>query len=205
MNTGLHFAQRHNIDNEPPTYQDNKISLNVGLKTFAELSRKARIAIITEWMDQTDSETLFAGWVNFTDNNNNNYSDQHAIEVCENNDWQLIVPNNNKHDPFSTILLAKKPLSNLANMSREQINSLANIMAMLSTRYDNLMMASVMLSIEWVTTQTTDVYAVISPVVGNQPGMFGSQRFIVSDFTPEQTARRLKNLSDIHFRDIFPE
>ncbi|WP_371194842.1 hypothetical protein [Glaciecola sp. SC05] len=203
MNTGLHFAQRHNIDNEPPAYQDNKISLNVGLKTFAELSRKARIAVITEWMNQTHSETLFAGRVNFTDNNN--YSDQHAIQVCENNDWQLIVPNNNKHDPFSTILLAKKPLCNLANMSTDQVSSLANIMAMLSTRYDNLMMASVELSIEWASAQTSNVYAVISPVVGNQLGMFGSQRFIASDFTPEQTARRLKNLSDIHFRDIFPE
>jgi UDPglucose--hexose-1-phosphate uridylyltransferase len=134
--------------------------------------------------------------------------DCHSLDtevICENSDWQVVVITTIKQPAFCTLLLPKQPWHSMSTLGDDEIASLANIISIISTRYDNLMMTYVDLTIDWYSTDDTPdtLHAIISPAPSTVDGMFGSQRFIVGDFTPEQTARRLRNLSDIHFRDIF--
>lgn len=209
MNTNLQISQNCAFENGFLVQKDATSAGKLSAKTFAELPLNARASEVKKWLDERTEDIHFAGKVSFhsaCDGVSSSDIEQ-AITVCENAHWKIAVANNSKTAAFSTLLVPTKPTRQLAALNDDELTQLANSLAMISTRYDNLMMASVGLSIEWHsgTHQTDSIHAVISPIVSSAPGMFGSQRFIISDFTPEQTARRLRNLSDIHFRDIFPE
>jgi hypothetical protein len=207
MKTNLHFSDNYAFEGKFLDHEGLTAKSKVNSKTFAELSRATRISVINEWLDGNQTDSLFAGIVNFNScgDDASKTDIENAITVCENENWKIVVTNDSKATAFSTILVPTKPISQLATLSNEQVTHLANILTMISTRYDNLIMASVGLSIEWFSSSNRSdlMHAVISPIVNSAACMFGSQRFMVSDFTPEQTARRLSNLSDIHFRDIF--
>lgn len=175
--------------------------------TFAGLSNTQRLQQINQWKNAQRS-SQFKGrceFVEISDCTTTNTQDVSTL-VCENQDWTVhaIVTD---ETAFATRLTAKRCATQLNSLSESETVSLASILAKLSTRYDNLMMADVALDLEWqqMTDHASVCSALIIPRGSESDGVFGVQRFIGSDFTAEQSARRLRNLSDIHFRDLFPE
>lgn len=175
--------------------------------TFAGLTTSQRLQQINQWKNAEQS-SQFKGRCEFVELNEVT-ANQEQIEstiVCENQDWVVhsIVTD---ETAFATCLTAKRRDTQLASLTDAETASLASILAKLSTRYDNLMMSDVALDLEWQrnTAQSSVCAAIIIPRGSEGDGVFGVQRFIGSDFTAEQSARRLRNLSDIHFRDLFPE
>lgn len=207
MNTGLNFPQ-YAVDKAGFSISESaKTSPRSRQQTFAELSHQDRISTVADWLYEHNSHSAMQGNVSFNTHKNNlviNYTED-AINVCENADWLVAVPIKGEYPAFSTVIVSKKSLHNINALPEDAIASLANILAMLSTRYDNLMMASVGLSIDWYSSaiESNHLHAIVSPIASSETGIFGTQPFIISDFTAEQTARRLRNLSDIHYRDIF--
>jgi hypothetical protein len=209
MNTTLNFAHNSVSTSTFSANQYSTLNANAEKKTLAELSHRDRVAIVSSWIDETPVDANFMGSVTFRENENSlkSSASESLIKVCENIDWQLAISTDYSVSDFSTLLIAKQDLHSLRDLNEDTISSLARIIAIISTRYDNLMMATVGLSIKWWSSkhEAQHLYATISPVISSQQCRFGAQRFMFSDFTPEQAARRLGNLSDIHFRDIFPE
>jgi hypothetical protein len=209
MDTTLNFAHNSVTTNTFSANQYSTLNASAQKKTFAELCHSDRVAIVSSWLDETPVDANFMGSVTFREDENSlkSSASESLIKVCENRDWQLAISNDYNVSDFSTLLIAKQDLHSLRDLNEDTISSLAHIIAIISTRYDNLMMATVGLSIKWWSSkhEAQHLYATISPVISSQQCRFGAQRFMFSDFTPEQAARRLGNLSDIHFRDIFPE
>lgn len=172
--------------------------------SFAQLTPQQRRSEIQQWLSQ-NSNRSFLGSVNFGEPivSENCTSEITPFVVCENSDWQVTVSHSPTH-PFATRVQSKFPAATLSRLNTAQVNSLGHILTVLSTRYDNLCMSTVPLNIGWSNTYNDDyLMAIITPDIQAQAGLFAGQRFIGTDFSAQQVARRLGNLSDIHFRDIF--
>lgn len=177
-----------------------------GSMTFAEMTTLQRIQQIRDW--QTGSLTnSFLGSCTFATvlEADKPLPQSMNTRVCENNDWTVDAVQGDS-GAFATQVTCRRNIKDMAALSDELIGSLAAILTKLSTRYDNLMMSAVALNIDWrqQVKGSQTLCAIVSPEGTRRSGLFGIQRFIGSDFTPEQTARRLRNLSDIHFSDLFP-
>ncbi|WP_100657633.1 hypothetical protein [Alteromonas flava] len=203
MNIGHHALQ---IPSQPFIQLSPLDSAAVETTTasFAHLSPQQRTSEIQQWLSQ-NSNRSFVGTVNFGKNlrAGNCVSNMTSLLVCENSDWQVTVVHS-PSQPFATQVISKFRAVSLSSLDASQVNSLGHIMTVLSTRYDNLCMSTVPLNIEWSESYEDNcLIAVITPNIQAQSGLFAGQRFIGADFSAQQVARRLGNLSDIHFRDIF--
>ncbi|GAB5490916.1 MAG: galactose-1-phosphate uridylyltransferase [Phototrophicaceae bacterium] len=133
--------------------------------------------------------------------------------VTENEDWIVIVPYWAVW-PFETLVLPKTHILRIPDVTATQRDALADVLKSLLVRYDNLFEVSFPYSMGWhgapygeANYQHWQLHAHFYPpllrsatvrkfMVGYE--MMGeSQR----DLTAEQAADRLRNLSDIHYKE----
>ncbi|XP_049952695.1 probable galactose-1-phosphate uridylyltransferase isoform X1 [Schistocerca serialis cubense] len=134
--------------------------------------------------------------------------------VIENSDWVVLVPYWAVW-PFETMILPRTHIKQMTDLTQDEVESLASIMKRLTTRYDNLFQTSFPYSMGWHGAPT-------GPYKDNgdhwlfhgiyYPPLLRSatvKKFMVGyemlaqcqrDLTPEQAAERLRNLSEIHYK-----
>lgn len=132
--------------------------------------------------------------------------------VVENEDWAAVVPYWAVW-PFETLLLPKRHVLQLPDLTGDERNSLSSILKRLLTRYDNLFEVSFPYSMGWH-GQPTDggryphwqLHAHFYPPLLRSATV---KKFMVGyellatpqrDITPEQAADRLRQQSEVHYR-----
>ena len=131
--------------------------------------------------------------------------------VVQNEDWMAVVPFWGVW-PFESLLLPRRPVFRLSDLTETERDSLADILRRLLIRYDNLFEVSFPYSMGWHGAPGGD-----GPVEHWQlhahfyPPLLRSatvKKFMVGyellaeaqrDLTPEQAAERLRNLSETHY------
>jgi len=120
--------------------------------------------------------------------------------------------------PFETMLLSKRHLPSLAHLNDEERDALADILKRLTTRYDNLFQVSFPYSMGFH-QQPTDgrahpawhLHAHFYPPLLRSATV---RKFMVGyemlaqpqrDLTAEAAAARLRELSDVHYKDLTAE
>ncbi|GBM37747.1 Galactose-1-phosphate uridylyltransferase [Araneus ventricosus] len=134
--------------------------------------------------------------------------------VLENENWVVLVPYWAIW-PFETMLLPKRHILRLSDLTEDEKYSLATIMKKLLTKYDNLFKTSFPYSMGWHGAPTgPDVkdYSYWQLHTSYYPPLLRSatiKKFMVGyemlaqaqrDLTPEQAAERLRNLSEEHYK-----
>jgi UDPglucose--hexose-1-phosphate uridylyltransferase len=115
--------------------------------------------------------------------------------------------------PFETLLLPRRPVRRLPELTAGERDSLAQIIQQLLIRYDNLFEASFPYSMGWHGAPTDDgAYPGWQLHAHYYPPLLRSatvKKFIVGyemlaevqrDLTAEQAAERLRGLSEVHYR-----
>jgi UDPglucose--hexose-1-phosphate uridylyltransferase len=133
--------------------------------------------------------------------------------VVENADWLAVVPFWAVW-PFETLLLPRRHVLRLTDLTPEERDSLAGILKRLLTRYDNLFETSFPYSMGWHGAPTDEGdYAHWQLHAHFYPPLLRSasiKKFMVGyellaeaqrDLTAEQAAARLRGLSDVHYRE----
>lgn len=134
--------------------------------------------------------------------------------VIENDDWQVVVPHWATW-PFETLLLPRRHVLRLLDLSASERDSLARILKQLLVRYDNLFGTSFPYSMGWHGApfstgdqQHWQLHAHFYPPLLRSAQI---RKFMVGfemlgeaqrDLTPEQAAERLRSLSDVHYRAV---
>ena len=135
--------------------------------------------------------------------------------VVENTDWVGVVPYWATW-PYETLLLPRRDVRRMPELSEEERGTLAEILKRLTTRYDNLFNTSFPYSMGWhgaPTGSTTDAEAAVWRLHAHfYPPLLRSatvKKFMVGyemlaeaqrDLTPEQAAEKLRGLSEVHFK-----
>ena len=133
--------------------------------------------------------------------------------VVENDAWLVVVPYWAVW-PFETLVLPRRHVLRLPDLTDGERNSLADILKRLLTRYDNLFEVSFPYSMGWHGAPTDDgnynhwqLHAHYYPPLLRSATV---RKFIVGyemlaevqrDMTAEQAAERLRAASEIHFRE----
>ncbi len=132
--------------------------------------------------------------------------------VVENADWLAVVPFWAMW-PFEILLLPRRPVLHLPDLTNGERDSLADILKQLLTRYDNLFETSFPYSMGWhgAPRDAAD-YSHWQLHAHFYPPLLRSatvRKFMVGyemlgeaqrDLTPEQAAERLRGLSDVHYK-----
>lgn len=136
--------------------------------------------------------------------------------VCENESWAVVVPYWAAW-PFETIVLPRRAVSRLTDLSDVERGHLADIIGRLSVRYDNLFQTSFPYSMGWhncpgVQPSEEDLNAWQLHAHYYPPLLRSAsvRKFMVGfellaepqrDLTPEQAADRLRGLSEKHYTE----
>ncbi len=139
--------------------------------------------------------------------------EQEERVVCRNEDWVAVVPYWAAW-PFETLLLPRFAVSSLADITTEQAASLADIVGVITTKYDNLFNTSFPYSMGW---HSQPFNGEARPDWGLHAHFFppllrsaSVRKFMVGyemmaeaqrDITPEQAAERLRALSNVHYKE----
>ncbi|MHA7874522.1 UDP-glucose--hexose-1-phosphate uridylyltransferase [Roseivivax sp.] len=133
--------------------------------------------------------------------------------VVENAHWIVVVPYWAVW-PFETLVLPKRPVQRLPELSAEERDALAEMLKALCTRYDNLFETEFPYSMGWHGAPTTGASAPHWQLHAHfYPPLLRSasvRKFMVGyemlaeaqrDLTPEMAARHLRETSGVHYRD----
>jgi len=139
-------------------------------------------------------------------------SEQKDRIVLENEHWMVVVPFWAVW-PFETLLLPRRHVLQLPDLTNEERDSLAKILKSLLVKYDNLFNISFPYTIGWHGAPTDpgnythwQLHAHFYPPLLRSSTV---KKFVVGyemlseaqrDLTQEQAAERLRNLSDIHYK-----
>ncbi len=141
-------------------------------------------------------------------------SEKRERVVVENEHWISLVPYWAVW-PFETLLLPRRATQRLPDLSSVERRSLADILQKLTTRYDNLFETSFPYSMGWHGAPTGDLPAsqphwqlhahFYPPLLRSatvRKFMVGYELLAEAqrDLTPEQAARRLGELPDLHYK-----
>lgn len=132
--------------------------------------------------------------------------------IVENEHWVTVLPYWAIW-PFETLLVPRRHILRLSDVTAEEQSSLADILRRLLTRYDNLFEISFPYSMGWHGAPTDDQeYSGWQLHAHFYPPLLRSatvKKFMVGyemmaeaqrDITPEQAAERLRSLSEIHYK-----
>lgn len=157
----------------------------------------------------------------FQANKNTLLADYYQLEVTENE--RIVVENDNflvvvpfwATWPFETLLIPKRPMAYISEMTENEKDDLADITRRLTTRYDNLFSTSFPYSagIHQAPTQTEDLEGWHWHIHFYPPLLRSAtvKKFMVGyellanpqrDITPERAAEQLRNLSEIHYKKV---
>jgi UDPglucose--hexose-1-phosphate uridylyltransferase len=133
--------------------------------------------------------------------------------VVENEDWLAVVPYWAIW-PFETLLMPRRHVLRLPDLSETERNSLAHILKRLLTKYDNLFEISFPYSMGWHGAPTGDDPAHWQLHAHFYPPLLRSatvRKFMVGyemlaeaqrDLTPEQAAERLRIQPEVHYKEM---
>ena len=132
--------------------------------------------------------------------------------VCDNDHWMVLVPFWAVW-PFETMVLPRRRVADLAALSSEERDALAEILARLNVRYDNLFRTSFPYSMGWHARPTDGaehpywrLHASYHPPLLRSATV---RKFVVGyelaaepqrDVLPEEAAARLRELPERHYR-----
>lgn len=132
--------------------------------------------------------------------------------VLENAHWMVVVPYWALW-PFETLLLPRRHVLRLPDLTEDERHSLADIMQRFLTKYDNLFQVSFPYSMGWHGAPTADGdYSHWQLHAHYYPPLLRSatvKKFMVGyemlaeaqrDITAEQAAERLRRLSEVHYK-----
>ena len=135
--------------------------------------------------------------------------------VCENDDFVALVPFWATW-PFETLVLPRRHAGSIPGLGGAERDALADVLKRLTTRYDNLFGVSFPYTMGFHQAPTDDLSPAAHPEwhlhAHFYPPLLRSatvRKFMVGyemlanaqrDVTPEQAARRLRDLSEIHYR-----
>lgn len=135
--------------------------------------------------------------------------------VVENDHWLVVTPFWASW-PFETLLLPKRHIARMAELSEAEKNSLADVLQQITIRYDNLFQCSFPYSLGWHGAPgETDTHLDIEhwqlhahfypPLLRSatvKKFMVGFEMLAETqrDMTPEQAAKRLRYLPAIHYK-----
>lgn len=132
--------------------------------------------------------------------------------VCENKHWVALVPFWAKW-PYETLLLPRRHLGSLAEINKTERSELANILKRITIRYDNLFQVPFPYTMGIHQSPTDGLsHPYWHLHVHFYPPLLRSatvQKFMVGfemlgtpqrDFSPEEAAERLRNLSETHYK-----
>jgi UDPglucose--hexose-1-phosphate uridylyltransferase len=134
--------------------------------------------------------------------------------VVENDEWMAVVPFWAVW-PFETLLMPRQHVRRLPDLNESQRSGLANILKRLITRYDNLFEVSFPYSMGWhgapfpADSRNHDYWQLHAHFYPPLLRSATVRKFMVGyemlaeaqrDLTPEQAAERLRNLSEIHYK-----
>jgi UDPglucose--hexose-1-phosphate uridylyltransferase len=132
--------------------------------------------------------------------------------VVQNDHWMVVVPYWATW-PFETLLLPRRHIPRLPDLSTEERVSLAEILKIHLTRYDNLFETSFPYSMGWHGAPSEgdrehwQLHAHFYPPLLRSATV---RKFMVGyemlaepqrDLTPEQASERLRDLPDVHYRN----
>ncbi|XP_048457866.1 galactose-1-phosphate uridylyltransferase isoform X3 [Rhincodon typus] len=142
-------------------------------------------------------------------------SQQQERIVVENEDWLVVVPYWAMW-PFQTLLIPRRHVLRLQDLSDKERGSLASIMKRLLTKYDNLFEVSFPYSMGWHGAPTgqsllddnrhwqlhAHYYPPLLRSATIRKFMVGYELLAQAqrDLTPEQAAERLRNLPEVHYK-----
>lgn len=135
--------------------------------------------------------------------------------VLENSSWGVVVPYWAVW-PFETMLIPKRHILRIQDLTSQERDDLAEIMQKLLSKYDNMFNTSFPYSMGWHGAPTGDYYtknndhwqlhAIYIPPLLRSASI---KKFMVGyellaqpqrDLNPEMAAEKLKNLSDVHYK-----
>jgi len=138
---------------------------------------------------------------------------QQSRIIVENEHWLAVVPYWAMW-PFETMLLPRRHVLRLPDLTELERDALADVMKRLLTKYDNMFEVSFPYSMGWHGAPTDDGdYAHWQLHAHYYPPLLRSatvKKFMVGyemlgepqrDLTPEQAADRLRLLSEVHYKD----
>jgi hypothetical protein len=195
-------------------------SIGFSYNSLAELSQKQRMNLICDWQNANlaNSRGLLSGYgtsvltqfLQFRgDTSLFSIGAQEKETIIENAHWKVIAAEN-PDTPLETLVIAKSNKLSMENLSYSQRSALATILSKLATRYDNLLMESLGCEITWhvqkPNSDTPCMYATYKPLLdtlkaANQNYRRNNARFHA--MSGKEITQLLKNLSDIHYSDIF--
>ncbi|SEL72748.1 UDPglucose--hexose-1-phosphate uridylyltransferase [Colwellia chukchiensis] len=133
--------------------------------------------------------------------------------VVSNDDWLVVVPYWAAW-PFETLLLPRFAVSRMTELNSQQKSSLADIIKQITIKYDNLFNCSFPYSMGWhgapYDEQTHPYWTLHASFLPPLLRSATVRKFMVGyemmaeaqrDLTPEQAASRLRDLSDVHYKD----
>jgi UDPglucose--hexose-1-phosphate uridylyltransferase len=134
--------------------------------------------------------------------------------IAENDHWLIVVPFWALW-PFETLVLPKRHVLRLPDLSAEERTGLAGVLKCLLTRFDNLFRTSFPYSMGWhgapfgeADGQHWQLHAHYYPPLLRSAAV---KKFMVGyemlgepqrDLTPEQAAARLRELPELHYKDL---
>ncbi len=132
--------------------------------------------------------------------------------VAENSEWMVVVPFWATW-PYETLLLPKKQVARLSDLTKNQINELSNILKIFLVKYDNLFSISFPYTMGWhqapfqkenseYWTLHAHFYPPLLRSATVKKFMVGYEMLAEAqrDITAEQAADTLKQLSEIHYK-----
>lgn len=138
--------------------------------------------------------------------------DDGARVVVKNNNWLVVVPYWAAW-PFETLLLPRFSVQRMSELSEDKQRSLAEILRLITIKYDNLFRCSFPYSMGWHGAPYDNsahpewmLHATFMPPLLRSATV---RKFMVGyemmaeaqrDLTPEQAAERLRNASDTHYK-----
>ncbi len=135
--------------------------------------------------------------------------------VVENDHWVVLVPFWAVW-PFETLLLPKRHIERLGDLSDEESDSLSDILKRFLSKYDNLFNTSFPYTMGWHGAPNDNkdsshwqlhahFYPPLLRSATVKKFMVGYEMLAESqrDITAEQAAERLRNLSDIHYKEVW--
>ncbi|XP_055009627.1 galactose-1-phosphate uridylyltransferase isoform X2 [Boleophthalmus pectinirostris] len=189
--------------------------------TLPLMKKEEVVKVIDKWADLVRELGATYPWVQIFENKgammgcSNPHPHCQDRVVVESSDWLAVVPYWATW-PYQTLLLPRRHVLRLTDLTAEERKDLADIMKRLLTKYDNLFEVSFPYSMGWHGAPTgphltedcshwqlhAHYYPPLLRSATVKKFMVGYEMLALEqrDLTPEQAAEKLRNLPDVHYK-----
>ncbi|XP_024918282.1 galactose-1-phosphate uridylyltransferase isoform X2 [Cynoglossus semilaevis] len=190
--------------------------------TLPLMKKEEVLTVIDKWVQLVEELGTTYSWVQIFENKgavmgcSNPHPHCQERIVVESSDWLVVVPYWATW-PYQTLLLPRRHVLRLNDLTADEKEGLADIMKRLLTKYDNLFQVSFPYSMGWHGAPTgphlkednshwqlhAHYYPPLLRSATVKKFMVGYEMLALEqrDLTPEQAAEKLRNLSDTHYKD----